>query len=77
MGDGASSRRRVVTGKTRSDGKLVPVVLEATDDGSVAAFRSGAHEAVEFSPAGVSKLVKDLRELQAIALQGVRWRGIE
>lgn len=53
------------------------VVLEARDDGYVAAFRARAGEAVLIDSIGVSKMVDALRDLQAIALQGVRWNGIE
>lgn len=60
-------------GRKRSDGEPVPVVLEATGDGYIAAFRSGVDEAVLFDPIGVSKMVENLRDLQAIALRGVRW----
>jgi hypothetical protein len=73
MGDGSSSRRRVVMGRRLSDGEPVPVVLEATRDGYVAAFRAGVPEAVLFDPIGVSKMVDNLRDLQAIALRGVQW----
>ncbi len=77
MGDGSSSTRRVVTGRRRSDGRLVPVVLDVTDDGYIAAFRSGAGDAVDFDTRTVSELVGHLRDLQAIALTGVRWSGIQ
>lgn len=77
MEDGRSSRRRVITCRRISDGEPVHVVLEARDDGYVAAFRARAGEAVLIDSIGVSKLVHALRDLQAIALQGVRWSGIE
>lgn len=76
MEDGSSSRRRVRTGRKLSDGAWIAVVLEVTEDGYVAAFRTGVSEAVVFDTIEVSKMVKDLRDLQAIALQGVRWKGI-
>lgn len=77
MTDGRGSRRRVRIGRKQSDGELVPVVLDVTDDGYVAAFRSGVNEAVLFDTREVSKIVEDLRDLQAIALQGIRWQGID
>lgn len=77
MADGRESRRRVRTGRKQSDGTLVPVVLDVTDDGYVAAFRRGVNEAVLFDTREVSKVIDDLRDLQAIALRGVRWHGIE
>lgn len=76
MTDGRGSRRRVRTGRKQSDGELVPIVLDVTDDGYVAAFRSGVNEAVLFDTREVSKLVDDLRDLQAIAMRGERWHGI-
>lgn len=76
MEDGRGSRR-VCTGRRRSDGKLVPVVLDVTDDGYVAAFRSGADDVVDFDTREVSKMIGHLRDLQAIALRGVRWSGIQ
>lgn len=77
MEDSSSSRRRVRTGRKLSDGAWVAVVFEATRDGYVCAFQFGASESVEFDLREVSKLVQDLRDLQAIALQGVRWHGID
>lgn len=77
MEGGRSSRRRVITCRRISDGEPVHVVLEARDDGYVAAYRAGVGEAILIDSIGVSKMVDNLRDLQAIALQGVRWRGIE
>lgn len=77
MEDGRSSRRRVIMCRKLSDGEPVHVVLEARDDGYVAAFRTGASEAVLIDSMGISKLVDTLRDLQAIALRGVRWNGIK
>ena len=73
MEDGRESRRRVITGRKLSDGEPVAVVLEVTENGYVAAFRAGVSEAVLFDPIGVTKMVQGLRDLQAIALRGVRW----
>lgn len=73
MEDGRGTRRRVVTGKTRTDGRLVPVVLEATRDHYVAAFRAGVDEAVLFDPIEVRKMIRNLIDLEAIILQGVTW----
>lgn len=74
MEDGSSSRRRVRTGR-KADGAYVAVVLEVTEDGFVGMCRSG--ETTFFDTREVSKVVDDFRALQAIALQGVRWNGIQ
>lgn len=75
MEDGSSSRRRVRTGRNLDDGAFVAVVFDVTEDGYVAWHRRG--ETVLFDTREVSKVVQDLRDLQAIALRGVRWSGIE
>lgn len=76
MEDGRASKRRVIMGRRRSDGRPTPVILEVTEDGYVAAFRSGANEAIDFDTATISKIIGHLRDLQAIALRGVRWTDL-
>lgn len=73
MGDGRDSRRRVVTGRKRSDGSATPVVQEVTHDGYIATFWKGVDEPLLLDLIAVSRLIENMRELQAMALQGVRW----
>lgn len=73
MEDGRGSRRRVNTARTL-DGRDVIVVTEVTPDRRyVAEFRKGMPEATLWDPIALNKLINDLRALQAIMLQGVRW----
>jgi hypothetical protein len=73
MGDGDKSKRRVVTGRKRSDGSATPLVQEVTHDGYVATWWKGADEPVLLDPIAVSRVIQNMRELQAMALQGIRW----
>lgn len=67
--DGRETQRRVIRARTR-EGEDVAVVFQATSDGYVGICATGP---ALLDPMAVSKAVAHLRDLQGVALKGVRW----
>ena len=65
------SRRRVIRGISPA-GTDVPLVLDLSPDHLIGLY-ARTDDAVLFSPRQISVLIDHLRELQALALEGVTW----
>ena len=71
--DGRDDRRRVVTGRDSTGGNNHLVMQEVN---GYVAIKAGP-DPVFLDPLVVSKTIEHLRELQARAMRGIRWQGID